>query len=90
MAWHASIRVVDQAGEPRRGAKVTISFADPGVLGTLIGTIDSQYTDSDGWAYFEYDSITQSEMSVDTIWVDGEEVDSGGALASGQTRSYTV
>jgi len=90
MGWHASIRVVDEDGEPRPGVKVTISFSDPGILGTLIGTIDSEYTDSDGWAEFEYDSITQSEMSVDTIWVDGEEVDSGGVLENGETRSYTV
>ena len=90
MGWEASIRVVDEDGQPRRGAKVTISFSDPGILASIIGTIGSEYTDSDGWAHFEYESIDQSQMSVDKIWVDGDEVDSGGVLESGDTRSYTV
>ena len=90
MGWSASIRIVDEDGRPRRGAEVTISFNDPGILGGLIGTIDSEYMDSAGWASFEYENIGQSAMSVDRIWVDGEEVDSGGALEDGETRSYTV
>jgi hypothetical protein len=45
------------------------------------------YTDSDGWANFEYESIDDSRMFVDKIWVDGEEVDRGGVLESGDTRS---
>lgn len=90
MGWEASIRVVDEDGEPRRGAKVTISFSGPGILESIIGTIDSEYTDSDGWAQFEYENIDESQMFVDKIWVDGEEVDSGGVLESSDTRSYTV
>ena len=90
MGWEASIRVVNGDGNPQPGRKVTISFNDPGMLGSLIGTIDSEYTDSDGWAHFEYENIDQWEMAVDKIWVDGEEVDSGGLIESGATRSYTV
>ncbi len=81
MGWEASIRVVDEDGQPRRGAKVTISFSG------IIGTIGSEYTDEDGWANFEYESIDDSQMFVDKIWVNGEEVDSGGVLDSCDTRS---
>ena len=84
MGWHASIRVMLTDGEPKRGAKVTISFSG------IIGTIGSEYTDSDGWANFEYPNIDESSMAVDKIWVDRDEVDSGGALDSGDSRSYTV
>ena len=90
MGWEASIRMVDDDGQPRRGAKVTVSFSGPGILGAMIGTIASEYTDSDGWAHFEYENIDGGEMAGDTIWVDGEEVESGAGLENGETRTYSV
>jgi hypothetical protein len=41
-----------------------VSFSGSGFLESIVGTIDSEYTDSDGWAQFEYDIIDESQMFV--------------------------
>lgn len=83
MGWSASIRVVDEDGDPCSGRKVTIDF------GYWTG-IDSEYTDNDGWAEFEYESIDKDSLSVKNIWIDSEEVDSDSSLDNGETRSYSI
>ena len=82
MAWSASIRVVDEDGDPVHGARVTIDH------GWLTG-IDSKYTDVEGWAEFSYESIEKSELWVTTIWIEGDEVAGGFYMSDGDTRSYT-
>jgi hypothetical protein len=83
MAWTASIRVVDEQGSVS-GAKVTIAFS-------LFDGIDSKYTDSSGWAEFEYRDISEAQdLYVDKLWVGSKQVDSSFYLSSGDTRSYAV
>lgn len=83
MGWSASIRVVDDDGDPVRGATVGIDFG----LWTGVG---SEYTDDNGWAEFEYEPIDKEYLIAKKIWVNGEEVDSDETLYSGDTRSYSI
>lgn len=84
MSWSASIRVVDDEGDPVSDVKVTIIFS-------LMSGYDTKYTDSDGWAEFEYKSIDSGKsMSVKTIYVNGEEVGGGFRLENGDTKSFNL
>jgi hypothetical protein len=84
MGWNASIRVMTTDDQPKHGARVSLHFSG------IIGTHTSEYTDSDGWANFDIPEVDKYRMSIDTIYVDGEEVDSDLGLDTGDTMSYTV
>ena len=81
--WSASIRVVDDDGEPLSGRKVHISFS-------FWDGYDTVYTDDDGWAEFEYESIdADKQMYVDDIYIDDVHVGEDFYLSNGDTKSYT-
>lgn len=84
MGWSTNIRVMNSNDEPARSVRVSIHFSG------IIGTHDNDYTDSDGWVTFNYDSIEKDTMSVDKIYVDGDEVDGNLTINSGETLSYTI
>lgn len=84
MSWNASIRIMSSSGSPKSGAKVTIFFSG------IIGTHTTEYTDSDGWAHFDIPPIDDYRLSVDNIYVNGEEVDNDLGIDRGDTLSYTI
>ncbi len=83
MSWSASIRVVDNEGDPVSGAKVAINFG-------IFNGFDNQYTNDDGWAEFSYDTIEDSRMSVIDIWINSVRVGGDFNLEDGDTESYTI
>ena len=84
MSWSASIRIVDDDGDGVEGARVSIHFFG------LVGGHLIEYTDEDGWAFFEIDSASSSSKNVETIYVNGEEVDSGLTIDDEETLSYSI
>lgn len=82
MSWSNSIRVVDEDGDPVEGCKVYISFG-------IWNGHDTQYTDEDGWAEFEYDNIDKDEMIAEMIAIGSDVVDEDTVIENGETRSYT-
>lgn len=74
-----SIRVVDLHGQPRKSARVGARSI------TLLGGAKSEYTDTDGWAKFNWPGLPATFI----ISVNG--VDQGQyALDDGDTESFTV
>ncbi len=84
MGWNASIRVMSDDGDPKSSVEVKIFFSG------LIGTVTTEYTDSDGWANFDIPEVDDYTMHVDKIYIDGSNVDESISLDTGDTRSYTV
>lgn len=80
--WSASIRVVDDDGNPVSDRAVNIQFS-------LFTGSDTQYTDSDGWAVFEYSSIARDKLWVDDIYIDSVHVAEDFYLENGETMSFT-
>ncbi|MGZ4965099.1 MAG: hypothetical protein ACXWC8_21300 [Limisphaerales bacterium] len=84
MAWAASIRVVDEHGDAVSGAKVTVIFS-------LMTGHDTEYTNDDGWAEFEYESIdSEKSLWVDDIYINGERVAGDFYIENGDTESYAA
>lgn len=83
MGWSASIRVVDESGDPVSGATVTLNFS-------VMSGIGTEYTDSDGWAEFDYESIDKSEMWVNDVYVNGDRVGGDFYLENGETLSFSL
>jgi len=83
MSWSASVRVVDDDGQPRHGRAVSISF------GGLWG-YETVYTDDDGWAEFNYESIDAASLPVSYLSIDGDTVATDISLADGDTLSFTT
>lgn len=82
--WSASIRVVDDDGNPVSGAGVSIHISSP-------WSHDTQYTDDDGWAHFEYDSFDSGKrVIVDDVYINGTHVSDDFILEDGDTKSFTL
>jgi hypothetical protein len=81
MAFSFSIRVVDSDGDPRESVRVQVS--DPRPIGD--GSLE-EYTDADGWAYFEWPNGSSAGFDV---YVDGEE-QGYHSLEDDDTLSFTV
>jgi hypothetical protein len=82
MSWSTSIRVVDDEGNPVPNVRVTINF-------TIFTGIDTAYTNDDGWAEFSYDSIDDSRLWVNDIYINSERVAGDFYLDDGETQSFT-
>lgn len=82
-----SIRVVNERGNPVRGAKVSCQY------GRMSG-VGSEYTDSNGWAEFPIISgaiIDRSTITIMKVWVNGEEVSDGSFTPEdGDTFSFVI
>jgi hypothetical protein len=83
-----SIRVVDEDGDPVRGAKVTV-FYGASVGGLLPGGSETRHTGSDGWAEFERYVGTWGSL-IERVYVNGELVGTSLTPDDGDTYSYTV
>lgn len=84
MSWSTRIRVVDDDGDGIEGASVSMHFFG------LVGGYLAEYTDEDGWAFFEIESTHSSEMIIETIYVNGNEVDSDLTIRDGESLSYSI
>lgn len=89
MGWSASIRVMDSDGDPKSNAKVSIHFSSHTSLNILPGGHLTEYTDSNGWAYFSLED-GKSSYILDAIYVDGNKVSGSVTVSSGDTKSYTI
>lgn len=84
MGWNTAIRVISENGSPKKGARVSIIFFG------FLGGYSKEYTDSDGWANFDIPSANEYRMIINSIYVNGEEVDSDLGIDRGEKKSYTV
>jgi hypothetical protein len=84
MSLSFSIRVIDDDGYGVSGVGVGIDF---GFVG-LGFAFETEYTGDDGWAEFDL-GIDDDSIYAKTIFVGGDEVDSGVTLGDGSTHSYT-
>lgn len=83
MNWTFSVRVTDERGRPRRGARVTL-------MGDLFSGSMTEYTDRDGWAGFSIPSRTQSTWIVQEIYIDSNKVCGSRTLTTGDSLSFSV
>jgi hypothetical protein len=77
-----SIKVINDSG--RAISNTEVSVFDDSFLGT---SHQSEYTDSDGWAYFTFYIVSGSLKG--KVYVDGDEVGTTN-FYDGDTRSYTI
>lgn len=73
-----SVRVVDDDGDPREGASVTVFYSG------LLGGHETQYTDEDGWTTFQNYEDRGGE-----VFVEGENMGEH-SLSDGRTYSFTI
>jgi len=81
-----SIRVVDEDGDGVEGVEVSCQYG-------IVAGVDSEYTDSDGWAQFDIVErvISGDAKSIRKIWINGQEVsDREFYPEDGDTFSFTL
>ena len=77
-----SIKVVNTEGNPQSGIEVSVFDQSFMPVGT-----QTEYTDSDGWAQFEFQMITTSFFG--EVYVNGDRAGSR-KFRDGDSASYTV
>ncbi|MCB0457596.1 MAG: hypothetical protein R2776_07025 [Flavobacteriaceae bacterium] len=77
-----SIKIVDDDG--RGMSNIEVSVFDDAFLGT---SYQSEYTDSDGWAFFSFYAVSGSFKG--KVYVDGYEVGISN-FYDGDTGSYSI
>ncbi|ESX22248.1 hypothetical protein X766_03995 [Mesorhizobium sp. LSJC255A00] len=90
MSWQCSIRLTSERGSPLGNYQILILFSG------LIGSSHTEYTDGDGWAYFEneYEDGSRSVDSISTYTgvVNSHEVTLARdtSIEDGETMAFTV
>ena len=76
-----SIKVMSSDGRPARSQSVSVHYSG------IIGSHDSGYTDEDGWVTLWVDS---DGLIIETVYINGNKVSTGGHVYPGDTLSFTI
>ena len=86
MSYSFSVKVVDEDGDPKSGAEVSVSY-----MGLLSG-FEEDYTDEDGWVSFSKgdNALGGRDVGVSKLFINGDLVKEDFYPDDGETMSFTV